>query len=380
MKLLATASLLASLTVAYAQTPPATATNDVLAGNLLLRDFKPKSTLQLPVHLVERAKFPVIDIHSHINDAGMITRPHPQAKDIVEWMDKRNIKQIVILSGAWGEKLQRVLDEMVKPYPERFVVFTQLDYSRSAEPDFAKSMVTQIRDAVKRGARGLKITKQLGLIARDKDGKLIRVNDPALDPIWSECGRLGIPVAIHVGDPVAFFDPIDANNERYEQLVKRPEYRFSGGDFPSHHTLIEDLEQVFRKHAGTQFVSLHVGNWPENLDYVSDMLRRCPNVVVEFGARSAELGRQPNRTRRFFREFPDRVLFGCDGNTEGIYPTYFRWLETDDDYFNYYGGSPGQGRWMIYGLNLPDDVLEKIYHLNAEAVFQRAKARATKVP
>ncbi|HEY1170898.1 MAG TPA: amidohydrolase family protein [Verrucomicrobiae bacterium] len=203
------------------------------------------------------------------------------------------------------------------------------------------------------------------------------MNDPKLDPIWAECGKLGIPVAIHVGDPEAFYDPIDGKNERYDQLVKRPEYRFSGGDFPKHSEVVKDLENVFLKHHGTTFISLHVGNWPENLDYVSEMLRLCPNVVVEFGARQAELGRQPNRTRKFFTEFSDRVLFGCDGNTEDIYPHYFRWLETDDDHFDYYS-YPNQGRWRISGLKLPDDILEKIYHLNAERMFQQAKVAAAK--
>ncbi|HEY1170897.1 MAG TPA: hypothetical protein VGH19_05960 [Verrucomicrobiae bacterium] len=162
MKLLSSVCLIASLTGATAQTSSPT----VVTNDLFLRDYRPQSKLRLIEHPVERAKFPVIDIHSHLNDAGMIMRPHPKPEDVVNWMDRRNIKQIVILSGAWGDKLQRVLDEMVKPYPERFIVFTQLDYTRSAEPDFGNTMAAQIRDAVKRGARGLKVTKQLGLMAR----------------------------------------------------------------------------------------------------------------------------------------------------------------------------------------------------------------------
>lgn len=329
--------------------------------------------LHLQEHPVESARFPVIDVHSHLNDAGMILKQHSSAKEIVGWMERRNIRQIVILTGGWGERLQRVLDEMVAPFPQRFVVFTQLDFSKIDVPDFGEQMVAQMRDAVRRGARGLKVTKILGLNVRDRSGKLVPVDDPRLDPAWAECGRLGIPVAIHSGDPEAFFEPIDGRNERYEQLVKRPEYRFYGADFPKHREIVDALERVFAKHPKTTFISLHVGNWPENLDYVSEMLRRRPNVHVEFGARQAELGRQPNRARRFFLEFSDRIMFGTDGNTEDIYPNIFRWLETDDDYFDYYY-APMQGRWKISGLHLPDDVLRKIYYKNAERIWKQFKA------
>jgi uncharacterized protein len=340
--------------------------------DLLLKDFKPVPTLHVPETSVERARFPVIDVHSHLNDAGAILRPHASAQEVVQWMDRRNVRQIVILSGGWGDRLQRVIDAMVKPFPGRFVVFTQPDWTRINEPDFGKRMAAQIEDAVVRGARGLKVSKQLGLMVRDASGKLVPVDDPRLDEMWAACGRLGIPVAIHSGDPEAFFHPIDGRNERYEQLVRRPDYRFSGKDYPSHLEIVQALERVFAKHPETMFISLHFGNWPENLDYVAGVLRKYPNVYVEFGARQAELGRQPHRARKFFLEFADRILFGTDGNSEAPYPSYFRWLETDDDYFDYYS-APIQGRWKIHGLNLPDDMLEKAYYQNAEKMFQQFK-------
>jgi len=334
---------------------------------LLLRDFKPVSMLHVSVHPVEKAKFYVIDVHNHINDAARID-DHMPPERVLEVMDRTNVKTVVILTGMWGEKLQGVIDEMVKPHPGRFMVFTQLDWSKVDDPDFGAEMATQIRDSVSRGARGLKLLKDLGLGVRDKDGKLLAIDDARLDPAWEECGRLGIPVFIHSGDPEAFFLPIDASNERYEELIEHPYWSFYGRDYPSLQSLMEARNRVFAKHPHTTFVSLHMG-WPENLDWVQSMLDKYPNVMVEFGAREAELGRQPRRTRDLFMKYQDRIMFGTDnGLTEEMYRNNFRWLETSDEYFNYWG-SPGQGRFTISGLALPDDVLEKIYHKNAERLF-----------
>jgi predicted TIM-barrel fold metal-dependent hydrolase len=262
---------------------------------------------------------------------------------------------------------------MVKPYPDRFAVFVQLDWTNLDTPDFAQQMVRQIDDAVARGARGLKITKELGLRVRFRSGKLLTVDDPRLDPIWAECGRLGIPVAIHVTDPEAFFHPLDATNERFEELTDNPDWSFYGPQSPSKESIIEARDRMFAKHPNTTFISLHVGNWPENLDYVSDVLNRHPNVMVEIGAREAELGRQPRRARRFFLEYQDRILFGTDFSvSEEMYRNHFRWLETADEYFDYWA-APEQGRWKIYGIDLPDEVLEKVYHRNAEKILSQFK-------
>jgi predicted TIM-barrel fold metal-dependent hydrolase len=336
---------------------------------LLLRDFKPVSMLHAATHPVEKAKFYVIDVHNHVNDAARIDEHMPPAR-VVEVMNNTNVKTIVILTGLWGNKLQAVIDEMVKPYPGRFMVFTQLDWSKVDDPDFGAKMVAQIRDSVARGARGLKLLKDLGLGVRDKSGKLLAIDDPRLDPVWDECGRLGIPVFIHSGDPEAFFQPIGATNERYEELMEHPDWSFYGRDYPSLESLLEARNRVFARHPGTTFVSLHMG-WPENLDWVQSMLEKYPNVMVEFGAREAELGRQPRRTRDLFLKFQDRVMFGTDSEvTEQMYRNNFRWLETADEYFDYWG-APGQGRFEISGLALPDEVLEKLYHKNAERLFSQ---------
>jgi predicted TIM-barrel fold metal-dependent hydrolase len=253
------------------------------------------------------------------------------------------------------------------------VVFTQVDWSRGDERGFGRRAAAQIRDSARRGARGLKVLKELGLYARDARGRLLAIDDARWDPIWAECGRLGIPVAIHSGDPEAFFHPADENNERYEELWDNPGWSFHGRDHPPLADLLAARDRVIARHPRTRFVALHVGGWPENLDYVSELIRRHPNVYVETGARQAELGRQPARARRFFLEHQDRILFGTDGwPSPELYGSYFRWLETADEYFPYYD-YPSQGRWHIYGLDLPDQVLEKVYYKNAAALLSAAR-------
>ena len=337
---------------------------------LLLRDFQPESMLHVKATQVRRAKFPVFDVHQHLNDArGIGSRMDP--KDAVALMDKLNIKSVVILTGGWGSDLQKLIDTMVKPYPGRFYVFEQIDWSKIDDPNFSQLMVQQLDDSVRRGARGLKILKELGLGVRDKTGKLIAIDDARLDPVWEECGRLGVPVSIHIGDPEAFFRPIDGKNERYEELISHPDWSFYGPQFPPLGELIAARDRMIAKHPHTHFVVLHVGNWPENLDNVESLLRRFPNVDIEFGAREAELGRQPRRTLKLFTDFQDRIMFGTDNSFEAdMYQNYFRWLETDDEYFDYYD-APAQGRWKIYGLALPDKILEKIYHGNADRLFSQ---------
>jgi uncharacterized protein len=340
---------------------------------LLLKDFDPKSMLHVEAHDVPRAKFPVIDVHNHVNDPGGIHGEEIPPAELVRRMNRANVQKIVILTGMWGDKLQGVLDRMVKPYPDRFIVFAQYDWSKIDDENFSAEMVAQLDDAVRRGARGLKVLKDLGLGVRDQSGKLIPVDDPRLDPVWEECGRLGIPVAIHSTDPEAFFTPVDNRNERYEELISNPSWSFYGPQFPSKQALLAQRNHIIEKHPRTTFIALHVANWPENLDAVSMWLDKYPNMYVEFGARQAELGRQPRRSRKFFMDYQDRILFGTDSEPEeAMYANYFRWLETGDEYFPYWG-YPGQGRWEIYGMELPDGVLEKIYHKNADKIFAQFK-------
>ena len=342
------------------------------AGDLRLRDFRPRAMLKAPTHEVARARFPAIDVHNHVNDArGNDASVDPGA--LVAMMDRCNLQTLVILTGGFGDRLQAVIDRMVKPYPGRFRVFTQIDWSRVDEPDFGEAMARQVRDSVARGARGLKILKELGLGIRFRSGELVKVDDPRLDPIWAECGRLRIPVAIHTSDPDAFFLPLDGANERYDELVDHPDWSFYGDRFPGKEALLAARNRVFARHPGTTFIALHVANHPEDLGDVSQVLDRYPNVVVETGARHAELGRQPRRTREFFVKYQDRILFGTDYRPEeAMYRNWFRFLETADESFDYWH-APGQGRWTISGLDLPPKVLEKVYKRNAERVFAQWK-------
>ncbi len=345
-------------------------------NDMKMRDWEPKSMLHVAEHKIERAKFPVIDVHNHVNDAyswGGEDDKMP-AEKVIQIMDQVNIRKIVILTGNWGDQLQQVYEKMVKPHPDRFEVYTQIDWTKIDDPNFSEEMVNQIRDGVKRGARGLKVLKDLGLTVRDKSGKLVMPDDPRLDPIWAECGRLGIPISIHLGDPEAFFHPVDRYNERYDELTRYPEWSFCcPPKFPKLEEILEARDRAIAKHPETTWNLLHFGNWPENLDYVEKTLKRFPNTYVETGARQAELGRQPRRARDFFLKYPDRIMFGTDMSVSApMYQSYYRWLETNDEYFDYWG-APGQGFWKISGLNLPDSVLKKVYYENYEKISRQFK-------
>ena len=342
---------------------------------LLLKDFAPRPMLHAAAHEVPRAKYPVIDVHNHVNDAAAIRGQEVPPAEVVRVMDQANVQRVVILTGMWGSELQKVIDKMVRPYPGRFLVFAQMDWNKVDDANFSQEMVEQLDDAVRHGARGLKVLKDLGLGVKEKSDRLMPVDDPRLDPVWEECGRLGIPVAIHTSDPEAFFLPVDQYNERYEELMHNPTWSFFSPQFPSKQTLLEQRNHVIAKHPRTTFIALHVANWPENLDAVSAWLEQYPNMYVEFGAREAELGRQPRRARKFFLDYQDRILFGTDSDPdEKMYANYFRWLETADEYFDYWG-YPGQGRWEIYGMELPENVLEKIYNKNAQKIFSQFKGQ-----
>jgi Amidohydrolase len=215
----------------------------------------------------------------------------------------------------------------------------------------------------------------------------VRVDDPRFDPMWEVCGDLGMPVAIHVGDPLAFFLPIDRFNERYEELTAHPDWSFHDRDFPSQAELYEALERVVGRHPKTQFLGMHVASLAEDLGRVSGTLDRYDNLSVEIGARLNELGRQPRAARRFFERYQDRILFGTDAVPfgvetpqqvfgEALYEIYFRFLETEDEYFDYAPAPvPPQGRWRIYGIGLPEPILRKVYHSNAERLLRLPKAQ-----
>ena len=240
-----------------------------------------------------------------------------------------------------------------------------MDWSGIDRPGFFQKAADDLERLVEHGAVGFKIWKDLGLTVRDAGGNLVRVDDERLDPLFDKARELDVPVMFHTADPLAFFEPIDRFNERYEELAAHPEWSFHGAQF-SRRELIAQRNTVFARHPRTRFVAAHMGECPEDLASVSAMLDAYPNVSVDISARIAELGRQPYSARDFFLRYADRILFGTDLlPAVGMYRLHYRFLETADEYFAYPSHASRQGRWMIYGISLPDDVLRKIYRENA---------------
>lgn len=349
---------------------------------LALKDFQPKSMLRVPEHEVARAKFPVIDVHTHLSRSDG-TRFLATPQELLQVMDRKNVRMMVNLTGGTGAGLVNSIKQFETAAPGRFLTFTEPSWSRLLEPGYPQAQAGDIEKAKNAGARGLKILKTLGLFLRErgKEGPLVKVDDPRFDPMWDACGRLGLPVAIHVSDPQAFFLPTDRYNERYEELSNHPDWSFHGRDYPSNGEILAARNRVFARHPKTQFIVLHVGNNAEDLGYVSESLDRFKNTVVEIGARVGELGRQPRAARRFFDRYQDRILFGTDAVPRGVqtpqqvfgdelYEIYYRFLETEDEYFDYAPAPvPPQGRWRIYGLGLPEAILKQVYHDNAARVL-----------
>ncbi len=275
-----------------------------------------------------RSRYPVIDIHTHLSFAartengvgiGEEMKYLAPVDALLPLMDRKNIRVMVNLTGGVGKGLEETIRKFQRPYPERFVVFTEPWWERTNQPGYSKFQADEIVRAHHAGARGLKILKTLGLFLREgiSKGPLVKIDDPRFDAMWEACGSLGMPVAIHVSDPEAFFLPIDRFNERFEELNNHPDWSFYGGDFPSNRELLEARNRVLVRHPKTQFIVLHVGNDAENLPYVGDCMDRLPNMYVELGARIGELGRQPRMARKFFEKYQDRILFGTDAVPHG---------------------------------------------------------------
>tara|TARA_B100001109_G_scaffold107757_1_gene87995 strand:- start:124 stop:1251 length:1128 start_codon:yes stop_codon:yes gene_type:complete len=321
-------------------------------------DYNPKSTLVVSSNEIKRSKYPFIDIHNHQFDM-----PVKDLSDLVSEMDSLNMAFMVNLSGFRGQYLKMCLDNIKKNAPERLGVFVNLNWENIDSDTFLENNIKILRDAKKDGAIGLKVYKSLGLTDKDSNGNRIAVNDPRIDPIWEECGKLGFPVLIHSADPASFWKPKDKNNERWLELKQKPN-RYRNPDlFPSFESIIAEQHNVFEKHPKTTFINAHLGWMGNDLDRLSSHLDKYPNVVTEIGAVLAELGRQPKRARKFFIDHQDKILFGKDAYNQQEYYTYFRVLETEDEYFDYY--RKRHAFWKMYGLGLPDSILKKVYYKNA---------------
>lgn len=339
----------------------------VVEAPIGFEEYDPVSTLIVEENIPTRAKFPFIDVHNH-----QYRMPDQDLNKLVAQMDSMNMKIMVNLSGRgwyqdWNEgtaHLKGGIANVMKNQPNRIAIFTNLQFSGFGQPDWTKKAVAQLEADVKMGAKGLKIYKSLGFSGiRDEKGKRVAVNDPRLDPVWAKCGDLGIPVLIHTADVPSFWDPLDRYNERWLELKTHPNRKRDANDPIPFEDLIGEQHDIFRKHPGTTFINAHMGWYANNLKKLDSLMIAFPNTYVEIGAVIAELGRQPRTAKKFFEKYQDRVLFGKDSWVPSEYTTYFRVLETEDEYFPYH--KKYHAFWRMYGLGLSDEVLKKLYYKNA---------------
>lgn len=336
--------------------------------------YDPVSTLKVPQHIVTHAKYPFIDVHNHQWNV-----PGQDIKELYGEMDSLNMKVMVNLSGKSYKEtpgkvngdfdvndhgyLVRSLDKVKETGVKRLVFFTNISFVGFGEPGWTEKTVKELESDVKAGACGLKIYKDLGMEFKDENGKFIRIDDPRLDAVWDKCGELKIPVLIHSADPKSFWDPEDEHNERWLEIATHPDRKKSDINPAPWDTLITERQNIFRKHPNTTFIAAHFGWYANDLTTLGKMLDELPNVYTEFGAVIAEIGRQPKAAKAFFTKYQDRILFGKDSWVPDEYKTYFRVLETEDEYFPYH--KKYHAFWAMYGMGLPDDILKKIYYKNA---------------
>lgn len=328
------------------------------AQELSFEEYNPTSTLVVPENQVLKAKFPFIDVHGH-----QYRMPEQDLSPVIAAMDTLNMGIMVNLSGRSGDQLIQSVKNIKEHYPNRFVVFANIDFEGVGTVNWTENTVSQLEMDVKNGARGLKIYKSLGMRYKDTDGKRLSIDDKRLDPIWAKCGELGVPVLIHAADPKSFWDDFDGDNERWLELKTHPRRKRSESDPAPWEQIIKEQHHIFKKHPKTIFINAHMGWYANDLDKLSDLMEEMPNMNVEIGAIIAELGRQPRFAKRFFEKYQDRILFGKDSWKPEEFPTYFRVLETADEYFPYH--KKYHAYWNMYGLDLSDEVLKKVYYKNA---------------
>jgi predicted TIM-barrel fold metal-dependent hydrolase len=336
---------------------------------LKLRDWEPRSMMVTRTTIVEKPMFPVVDIHNHLGGGKAFLTPERVRRYLTE-MNEAGVRTVVNLDGGWGDQLSDTLQALDQAHPGRFLTFALVNFDGIDDDDWSRREVQRLEEGFKAGAKGLKFHKLFGLRYRYKSGKLVPVDDPKLDPIWETCAKHKRPVVIHIADPAAFFMPLDRFNERWHELNEHPNWLFYGEQFPRRQDLLDQLHRVIARHPKTTFVNTHFGNNAEDLGSVADKLHKYPNMYVDIDARISELGRQPYSARRFFLKYSDRIMFGTDTTPRrDAYRVYYRFLETDDEYFDCSASHHRQGFWNIYGIFLPPDILEKVYHKNAERVL-----------
>lgn len=335
-----------------------------------LTKFHPKPQCVVKQTLFTQPKYPVVDIHTHMGSL-VLGRQYEDLYDtatFVKQLQAVGVKHIVNLDGEWGSYFTEMRQKIVH-YESYITTFVWIDVTRIDDPDFSEWVVTHLKDSFAQGARGIKMWKVISLNQKDKQGKYIRTDDPRLNIVYETAAQLQMPILIHIGDPVAFFEPLNEQNERYEEMSQHPDWCFGK---PGQYTFMELMEMqdnMIAKHPETTFIVAHFGSYAENLAHVAKRLDQYPNMYIDMAARVAELGRVPYSARDFFVKYQDRILFGtdCSPLDLGQHQIIYRFLETMDEYFPYQNPDelPGQGRWCIYGIGLPDEVLKKVYYENA---------------
>ncbi len=324
-------------------------------------EYDPKSMLVVPEHPVLKAKYPFVDVHHHPQ-----LKTQAEVDKLIKDMDNINLQVMVDLSGGFGDRLKQNVEIYQSRYKDRFVIFTNFDFRDVDNPDYSARLAKQIEDDYKAGARGLKIFKNFGMDLKDKNGQRIHTDDPRFDAAFEACGRLGMPVLIHTAEPQAFFQPIDKHNERWLELQQFPGRARPPERYPDWETLMQEQWRMFKRHPKTKFISAHMSWLGSDLGRLSKLMDEIPNMYTEIGAVLYDIGRQPRAAHAFFVKYQDRVFFGKDAwepRDPIEYQCYFRVLETNDEYFDYY--RKRHAFWKMYGIGLPDDVLKKFYYKNA---------------
>ncbi|NNE03633.1 MAG: amidohydrolase family protein [Eudoraea sp.] len=340
----------------------ASCAQDQNAQEMSFEDYNPPATLVVPKTPISKAKFPFVDIHSH--QFRMATQ---DLSGLIADMDAMNMAVMVNLSGRSGENIKNIMTNINENYPNRFIVFANVDFDNVGMPVWSENAANQLAEDVANGAKGLKIYKSLGLRHNDVNGNRIAIDDIRLDPVWEKCGELNIPVLIHSADPKSFWDPMDATNERWLELKTRPNRKRSETNPAPWGQIIAEQHRMIKRHPNTTFINAHMGWYANDLKKLGTLLDEMPNMYVGIGAIIAELGRQPRYAKQFFIKYQDRILFGKDSWQPKEFPTYFRVLESDDEYFPYY--KKYHAFWAMYGLDLPDEVLRKVYYKNAQKLI-----------